>query len=355
MKKQQRPRWVKRPSQKTDKSVGVGIVPLGFEKASLVLPSFSIKPGSSVSFATVVAAAGGLYGRVMNTKVWMKMDLVEEFSNPELLRGAMEQRVLAPSAKKVNQSLKKDKVSSIVEKGWMTAPEASEASHLTQKINKPTKTLSEKSNVTSIKTTGKNKDSAMDKTVLKETLIHLNNNDYIGEQITLNFRGPKANLSGDYRLLEVRKWKGKGGSMIAKLESVDGMARQVAIGTKNSDEILNLSYMDKESKTNVFMGYREEREVPVGLGRDIDKAKVLRNSFLPFIGKIGLTLRVNSTEPSFQGEYTLLNAVKTAGRFGQVCLSLKRVSDGEALSIWSYRHSGVVESVEVLDDTNLAD
>ena len=55
-------------------------------------------------------------------------------------------------------------------------------------------------------------------------------------------------------------------------------------------------------------------------------------------------MNVTSNEASFAGMHTLLSAKKMAGRFGQIKLELER-EDGSKFEIWSYRHSGIVQSV----------
>ena len=194
----------------------------------------------------------------------------------------------------------------------------------------------------------------MDKKILRAVLGNLNQ----GDVITLNFFGgaggakphsksktaPRGlGTSGEYRVVETYTGRGKGGSrLIACVNTLTGVA--IEVGTPVSEEVLNITVNGSLS------GNLLEAEVPRTFLKNRDVAVALKLALTPLVGREDSPrIKITSGEPEFNGEFTVRNARLNAGRFGQISMELVR-DDGTVLSFWSYRHSGVVDGIEILDD-----
>jgi len=326
MPKNYKARWVKRPSgPRPDSVVGTGRLLSSFSSKSLVKKAYSFEAGEVLEFAQFAISADGGYVRVMKTSCWMPLNIFGDVTTE-----SMESKTFIDSQKKFVEKL-------VLNATGRSATLVSVAADLetplpqkkTVKINpKPVPNQD-----------GRTKH--MDKRELK-TLITDLGKTHIGEEIEVTFRSNSKNTSGKYRLLEVKRGRGKGASMIARVESVVN-GHTMSFGTPNSDEILNIKWRDSNGEAKLE-GYADESEVPTEFSHDATNALALKNDFIALIGKTNIPVTVNSTEPSFAGTHMLTSAKKMAGRFGQVKLELSR-EDGTKFEIWSYRHSGIVKSI----------
>jgi hypothetical protein len=51
--------------------------------------------------------------------------------------------------------------------------------------------------------------------------------------------------------------------------------------------------------------------------------------------------------PEFNGVFSVTSVKPSKGRYGQV-VALLRSASGDTVSLWSYRHSGAIDSFEVV-------
>jgi hypothetical protein len=189
-------------------------------------------------------------------------------------------------------------------------------------------------NITSTKK--RNKRKKMDKQELKSVLGSLNE----GDKVTFNFVGDLSNVSGVYTVLGSRKGRGKGGSMLVDLQSEDGKSK-LTTGTPDSDKILNVVLPDGTRK-----GYEREEDLPKVFETNAARATELKTQMKDMV--TGTRVRLESTESDFAGEFTVAEVKQIRGRFGQVVVTLEN-DDGATKEFWTYRHSGIVTSVEVVE------
>lgn len=178
----------------------------------------------------------------------------------------------------------------------------------------------------------------MEKMTLKEVLAKFNP----GDTVEIEFSGPKTSLSGEYKVLTSKIGRGKCGSRIATLESSLRPGEVVSIGTPSNDEIVSVTYSGQKYGTG---------EVSVSTNnRDLDKAKALKEKLLGLVGFGGRQLKLTSaTEPSFNGNFTLESAELLKGRYGQIKVNLVNDTTGQTIELWSYRHSGIVDTIEIVE------
>lgn len=327
MSKKYRARWVKRRTEPhVDSVVATGRLTSRFERTSLVRASMSFEANESINLAQLSVTADGGYARVKDTDCWIPISL---FGNSLVM--------LTAEAKdyKSKQSAYESRVSLKTTLGPDTlnsvAPNAD--------VSVPSKTKTTNPKLAPARS---KKDTHMDKKELK-TLLATLGKTHIGEEIEVNFRASSKNQSGKYRLLETKVGRGKGGSMLARVESVTS-GHTMTFGTPNSEELLNIVWRDANGNANLS-GYADESAVPAEFVHDATNAVALKASFEGLIGKTNIPVKVDASDASFAGSHQLLSAKRMAGRFGQIRLELSR-EDGSKFEIWSYRHSGVVKSVQ---------
>lgn len=177
----------------------------------------------------------------------------------------------------------------------------------------------------------------MEKTTLKTVLLSLS----AGALITLNFRSDKASLSGEYSLVGTKKGRGKGGSLLAELKSTT-TGDLLSIGTPSSDDIVNVTV------DGVQHGFESESQIPVVYQTNASLASQLKEQFKSFVALASSEspLRVQivaPTAPDLNGTFNVVSVSQLRGRGGQMVLNTL-----EGTEIWSYRHSGVLESVSII-------
>jgi len=170
-----------------------------------------------------------------------------------------------------------------------------------------------------------------------------------GAVININFIGGSlkdsagATLadSGTFTFNRTSTGRGKGGTVVAHLTDSTGTARQVS--SSNSDHILNLSL-----ENGPLLGYSSVEEMPVEYPKNEQRAALIKGVAKRLVGTTGKKVRVISSVPEFNGEFSVRRAVQLRGRNGQVVLSL--VSSDQEFDLWTYRHSGIIESFEIISD-----
>ena len=189
----------------------------------------------------------------------------------------------------------------------------------------------------------------MEKTRLKDFL----QNTPIGTEFQLTTTGELAHLTGSYKLLEVARGRGKCGSKIAKIMSMaDGTVisdvvvdrRKKAFGTPVSEFILHI----KCGETNYGTESKAE-DTNFPLPRNEEIANALKAEFLKYTEEesINVRMRIKSSEPWLNGEWTCTKVEKNPGRQGQLTLTLKGAAS--EIKLWTYRHSGAIEDMELLE------
>jgi len=175
----------------------------------------------------------------------------------------------------------------------------------------------------------------MEKLVLKRVLSSLSN----GDIISLNFVAEKTELSGDYKVLGTKKGRGKGGSILAELISTE--QQKLTLSTKDSDSVVNIVV-----DGNLF-GFESESEIPPVYEKNSSNSIMLKNLFKTF-EKVSFSSPeyvniVSEQVPELNGRHMIVGYQQLRGRSGQIVLT---TSTG--LEIWSYRHSGVIQSIETV-------
>jgi hypothetical protein len=179
----------------------------------------------------------------------------------------------------------------------------------------------------------------MEKATLKTVLQSLT----AGDTLTLNFRSDKALQSGEYTLVGTKKGRGKGGSLIAELKSVTS-GDLFAVGTPNSDDLVNVIVNGTQH------GFESESEIPFEYPTNVALAATNKEFFKTIKdatveSPIGINV-VAPTVPELNGTFSVVSVVQLRGRGGQMVLKT-----AEGTEIWSYRHSGVIESISLVEST----
>lgn len=179
----------------------------------------------------------------------------------------------------------------------------------------------------------------MDKAILKDVLSKVNP----GDLIEVAFAGEKAALSGQFKVLSSKVGRGKCGSRIASLEAMTDHT-VLSIGTPTNHELVNVTY------NGTKYGFATSAEAIPGTKRDLDRAKDLKEKLKGLVGYGGRQVRLTSvSEPDFNGTFTLVSAELSKGRYGQVRVRLTNDATAQSVELWSYRHSGVIDTVEVVE------
>lgn len=162
--------------------------------------------------------------------------------------------------------------------------------------------------------------------------------NFIGGGLT-NSLGVQSASSGTFTFNSKSTGRGKGGSLIMHLTDSNGSS--VQIGTSNSDSILNMQATGGE-----MVGFSSAADMPVDYPRDDQSASRLKSIATTLVGTTGRRVTVVSSLPHLNGTFTVQRATQLRGRNGQIVLTLS--SGSETHELWTYRHSGVVTSIEVL-------
>lgn len=195
----------------------------------------------------------------------------------------------------------------------------------------------------------------MEKTELKKFF----NNTAIGTEFNIVMVGDAAVHSGNYKLMEIAVGRGKCGSKIAKimnletgnvLDSVVVDGRKKSFGTPVSDLILNITV-----GSTVFGTIDKATDNSFPYPRDEAKANALKAAFAEYSGKenVSIPLRIKSPESWLAGTWRCTKVSKNPGRQGQLTLELQaHDGSGKSITLWTYRHSGGIEDLELLEEEN---
>lgn len=183
----------------------------------------------------------------------------------------------------------------------------------------------------------------MDKNSVRSFINTLNP----GASLTINFvsdsltdsRGVHIANSGTFTLNRKSTGRGKGGSLVMHLTNTSGA--EVLISTSHSDSILNMQVAGGE-----LVGYTSVADMPVDYPRDDQNAARLKTAATSLVGTTGRRVNVVSSLPHLNGTFTVQRASQLRGRNGQIVLTLS--SGSQTHELWTYRHSGVVTSIETL-------
>lgn len=177
----------------------------------------------------------------------------------------------------------------------------------------------------------------MNKQTLKEVLQAFNS----GDLIDVTFNAEKAVLSGQYKVLYSKVGRGKCGSRIASIQSMaDGST--TSIGTKENDAVLKITHNGQTFGSDTFgegNGLSSEK--------NLEKAVEIKEKLKFLVGFGGRQVKIISKQPELNGSFTLNSAELVKGRYGQLILKLTNNETQKAVEIWSYRHSGLIDSIEV--------
>lgn len=160
------------------------------------------------------------------------------------------------------------------------------------------------------------------------------------ESVTVTFLGDLADRTGTYEVVETKTGRGKGGSKIMVLKAADGSV--VEVGTPQSDKILHVVTSD-----GTLHGFETVADVPREFDTDAGRHEGLKNQMKELVGTTGARIRVEDNANEFGQEYTVTQAEQLRGRYGQVRMQLL-ADDGSTTTLWSFRHSGIITSFEVL-------
>jgi len=160
------------------------------------------------------------------------------------------------------------------------------------------------------------------------------------DKVSVTFLDELAPRTGDYEVTRTSTGRGKGGSQLMHLKNADGV--EFKTGTPESDKILHVVTSD-----GTLHGYETTADVPRSFETDVSKHLVLKCQMQKLVSTIGARIRVEDSQNEFGEEYTVTQAEQLRGRYGQVKFALRR-DDGTYTSLWSFRHSGIVTSFEIL-------
>ena len=158
----------------------------------------------------------------------------------------------------------------------------------------------------------------------------------VGNEIIMTFRGDLAKLNGSYKVLNVKKGKGKGGSLLSELSPVNG-GDSIVVGTPDSENVLNVTV------NGTLHGYETEEDVPLVIKPDAGRASEIKEILRGCTAGVSSLTMVSELLPEFNGEFTVVSVKPSKGRYGQVIATLK--NQNGSVELWSYRHSGAIKEI----------
>jgi hypothetical protein len=179
----------------------------------------------------------------------------------------------------------------------------------------------------------------MDKRVLRTVISGM----VVGQEVGVTFRGAQTALSGAFKVLNRKTGRGKGGSLLAVLQSL-GDGTTVTIGTPDNEAVLNVSVAGTQ------FGSASESDEPRTYPTSEARALALKEQMRVLVGDAGVGRQVRLTSaiaPEFNGLFTVNRAQLERGRYGQIHLFLTNAG-GSTLEVWTYRHSTAIDSFEIV-------
>ncbi|TXH11351.1 MAG: hypothetical protein E6R04_01875 [Spirochaetes bacterium] len=184
----------------------------------------------------------------------------------------------------------------------------------------------------------------MDKHVLREIISRTAPEQDIG----ILFRGSQR--ATDFTIQKKSVGRGKGGSLLLHLVNKE-TNEVVVVGTPDSEKILGVQH------EGMFWGTTNEREdLPPAEPRP-EIAAAIKAMMRPVIGTEN-ERRVMIVSPflDLNGVFTVASAKLANGKFGQVRITLTFSPDDDQekydITIWSYKHSGLIDHFQLLPDEN---
>jgi hypothetical protein len=162
-----------------------------------------------------------------------------------------------------------------------------------------------------------------------------------GDVVKVHFRGTEGPRA--YLVMSTKRGRGKHGSLLAVI-ACDELGEK-EIGTPRNEEIISIM-----SRGN-FYGAQTEQEDPPTYAPDEAQATRMKAGLNRLTGEAGRgkILRLESSVPEYNGTFVVTNGRLEKGKYGQVHLWLTREGTAESVELWSYRHSGIITSFEVLE------
>jgi len=182
----------------------------------------------------------------------------------------------------------------------------------------------------------------MNKQILRSLIKRISE----GETISVRLRS----MATPARFSVVKKsvGRGKGGSLFLTLQ--DEFGGEVTIGTPASEQVLSMEV------AGVLVGVDDERaDLPPATPK-LELAAEIKAKMRPIVGEggNGRKVRLTSSFAPLNGVFVIRSSKIANGKFGQVHFLLADELDPDEMLIdfWSYRHSGLIDSFEVLPETD---
>lgn len=174
-----------------------------------------------------------------------------------------------------------------------------------------------------------------------------------GKNIEITFRKPLENLSGSYKINSIKTGRGKGGSLLLTALNlstnetitqltVDG--KTLNFGTAMSEYVVNTTIDD------VLHGPASVEEDIDNLPKDAEMAGKLRESLLPYLGKEGIKIQIDSKLPSINGVWLVKDSSKSPGVFSQLRFNLVSEDGSRTCEFMTYKFAGVTQNVSIIEE-----
>lgn len=178
----------------------------------------------------------------------------------------------------------------------------------------------------------------MNKQILRSLIKRISE----GETISVRLRS----MATPARFSVVKKsvGRGKGGSLFLTIR--DEFGGEVTIGTPTSEQVLSMEV------AGTFVGVDDERQDLPPATPKLELAAEIKAKMRPIVGEggIGRKVRLTSSFAPLNGVFVIHSSKIANGKFGQVHFLLADELDPDEMLIdfWSYRHSGLIDSFEVI-------
>ena len=130
----------------------------------------------------------------------------------------------------------------------------------------------------------------------------------------------------------------------------DEFGGEVTIGTPTSEQVLSMEV------AGTFVGVDDERQDLPPATPKLELAAEIKAKMRSIVGEggIGRKVRLTSSFAPLNGVFVIHFSKIENGKFGQVHFHLSNELDPDEMLIdfWSYRHSGLIDSFEVLPETD---
>lgn len=294
-----------------------------------LIDRFEVPEGTRVKIARIINTPIGLRFRIINTTRWIPQDSINcDFDH----------NLIVDYVKIANENRNRKLTQS--------------GDGFNSKGYKPDKEFVRTDSVSRRRHGKQGRTKTMDKKDLKDAIVALTTGDRVSVTFLSTMPGGASNTRYDgirgfagktveATLVETKKGRGKGGSQLMVLKTDDG--ENFTTGTPHSDVILNFT------TPAGMVGHESEADAPKSFETNAGQAAELKEQFKNLVGTVGATVRVQSTESEYTGDFTVTEVEQLRGRHGQIRLHLQG-DDGRNFTLWSYRHSGVVTSFEVLTE-----